>query len=69
MCFLTIMSPKVVCNELGQVQADRSFVCDAINPGVRLAQVAPLGYESVQTTFVPKTHPDAGFFFLGGGEI
>ena len=52
------------CNELGQVQADRWFVCDAKNPAVRLAQVAPLRHESVQTTFVPKTHPDAGLFLL-----
>ena len=28
-------------NEPGQVQADRWFVCDAMNPGLRLAQVAP----------------------------
>ena len=29
------------CNEPGQVHADRWFVCDAINPGLRWAQVAP----------------------------
>ena len=54
------------CYVLVQVQADRWFVCDARNPGLCLAQVAPstVIQECVQTAFVPKTHADAGLFLL-----
>ena len=53
------------CNVLDQVQADCWTVCVAKSLGLRVAQAAPpLRYESVQTAFVPKTHPDAGLFLL-----
>ena len=53
------------CNELGQDQADRWFVCDARNPGLCLAHVAPsTAVRECADGVVPKTHADAGLFLL-----
>ena len=71
LCSLTDLAPKVVgatCLTKFRPIAGLCAMRKALGY-VWLKSLPPLKYESVQTAFVPKTHADAGLFFLLQAEL